>query len=88
MTRAWTEKHWPAEKEVNEKHEEGGVKGLREACACLIIGIIICNHLPVRVMVVLQGEIIPGQRKRKNEEVRKNKGTQIVQVPTFTLLSG
>lgn len=81
MTRARTEKHWPTEKEVNEKHEEGGVKGLREDCACLIIGIIICNHLPARTMVVLHGEIIPGQRKRKNEEVRKKKGSQIFRFP-------
>lgn len=66
---------------MNEKHEEGGVNGLREDCACLIIGIIICNHLPARVMVVLHGEIISGQRKRKNEEVRKNKGTQIFLFP-------
>lgn len=72
MTRVWIEKHWPAEKEVNERHEEGGVKGLRKDCACLIIGIIICNHLPARA-IVLHGEIIPRQRKLKNEEARKKK---------------
>lgn len=44
MTRARIEKLWPAEEEMNEKHEGGGVTGLREACACLVIEIIICNH--------------------------------------------
>lgn len=40
------EKHWREEEEMNGKHEEGGVKGLRTDCACLIIEIIICNHFP------------------------------------------
>lgn len=36
----------PAEEELNEKHGEGGAYGLGEDCACLVIEIIICNHLP------------------------------------------
>ena len=33
--RGRTEKHWREEEEMNGKDEEGGVKGLREDCACL-----------------------------------------------------
>lgn len=67
MTRARIEKLWPVEEEMNEKHEEGGATGLREDCACLVIEIIICNHLP-RAKDVLHGRegggLIPGQREQ------------------------
>lgn len=47
MTRGRTGKHGPEKEEMNAKDEEGEVKGLGEVCsACLIIQIIICNHLP------------------------------------------
>lgn len=39
-------KFGPAEGGMNEKHEGGGAYSLREDCACLVIEIIICNHLP------------------------------------------
>lgn len=38
---------------MNEKDEEGGVKGLRKDCACLIIEIIITNLLPPKLKAAL-----------------------------------
>lgn len=56
MTRGRIEKNWPEEEEMNGKDEEGGVKGLRNDCsACLIIEIMICNHLPPNTRAALYG---------------------------------
>lgn len=63
------EKHWREEKEMNGKHEEGGFKGLRKDWSCLIIRIIICNHLPPTTRVVRHRGVIPVEEKRD-----KNKG--------------
>lgn len=53
MTRGRIEKHRLEEKETNGEDEEGGVKGLSQGCSsCLIIEIIICNHLPQKVRAV------------------------------------
>lgn len=46
MMRVRIEKHWREGKEMTGKHQEGGFKGLRKDWACLIIRIIIYNHLP------------------------------------------
>lgn len=78
------EKHWRGEEEMNGKHEEGGVKGLRKDCACLIIEIIICNHLPPTTRDNPRAE-----EKQKKEEVKDfKKSPQSVQFPPLLLFEG
>ena len=89
MMRGRIEKHWREEREMNGKDEEGGVKGLREDCACLIIEIIICNHLsPKKTSPAIHRgankglfPIIP-EKERDIKRRRKQKHPQH-SVPTF-----
>lgn len=61
--RVGTEKNWQEEEEMNGRHEEGGVKGLRKDCACLIIGLIICNHIAPTARAAQHTLTIPERKK-------------------------
>lgn len=62
-----TEKHWREDEEMNGRHEEGGVKGLRKDCACLIIGLIICNRVPPTTRAAQHRWVIPERKKDRKQ---------------------
>lgn len=61
--RVGIEKRWREVEAMNGRHEEGWVKGLRKDCACLIIGIIICNQVPSTARAAQHRWVIPGWEK-------------------------
>lgn len=67
-----------------ENMKRVGLKGLRTDCACLIIEIIICNHLPPTTRDNPRAE----ERQKKGGSKRQKKSPQSIQFAPLLLFEG